>query len=225
MPLTCPACSTELDPASTQCPICLRPRSRSELIQGLKRKQRRWLPWAVFCFVAAAASIVWFRKSAPRSNAPVVEAPKLAVEGPTVVVLKTPEPPPSPAPTAPPAAAWPKPGAWNFEGTVIDLDGKAVNGGSLVFRGEITELEYPAPIRDGGRFQVSLPRVEHKGYGYRVTATVKGYRPDPVKDFQRLLTMAEDDRKAAAVASEGPLTLVMPRGANAHFETLMLVPE
>jgi pyruvate/2-oxoglutarate dehydrogenase complex dihydrolipoamide acyltransferase (E2) component len=98
MKVECPGCHTELDPTNTNCPVCLRPRSRKELLAGLAQTRKpaptRWgrvLGGIVLGGLAGFAGLVYLNRPAP----PPAPAPNPAAA------------PPAPAAPAPAAAATP----------------------------------------------------------------------------------------------------------------------
>ena len=67
----CPGCHSEIDPSSTSCPVCMRPRSRREIIQSIiairqapARRKRAVARVAVLGIVLAAAGFFGWRARA-----------------------------------------------------------------------------------------------------------------------------------------------------------------
>ena len=120
MIVRCPACETEMDPTETSCPVCMRGRTRHEMMQGLQapKKQarsRRRLVLGLLALAGAGIAAWQFRgELARRRPAPVPvpaqEEAKAAPESAPAVSTETASAPPA-AGAAPETAivATPKP--------------------------------------------------------------------------------------------------------------------
>lgn len=123
MAIKCPACETPLDPSAVSCPVCLRKRTRAELMQGLKsarvaQESRRRRPLLVLAAVLAAAAAGWgayrYRPfllallqppAAPSQTAAPAPAANARPNGASDGSLPLAAPPPAAAPILPPEPA------------------------------------------------------------------------------------------------------------------------
>lgn len=107
--IPCPGCRTDLDPAATVCPICLRPRTKLEITRAFAtlremEKQRKRRPFVITGRILAAAAIgaVFFRFHGPILGALSTAA---AFGSKTVNDFLYPPSAQPPAASPPPAAA------------------------------------------------------------------------------------------------------------------------
>jgi hypothetical protein len=128
MRIECPACHTELLAQTTQCPVCLRPRSRHEMMKDLSKQRhedesRRRKPYYIVGAIFLGLGVLFVLSNlpkrgparppapAPRPVAPS-PAPSPAPEPPSSIQKGSwsappPEPAPAPAPKPAPVAATP----------------------------------------------------------------------------------------------------------------------
>lgn len=201
MSLQCPACFTELDPTNTHCPVCLRPRSRAEMMKGLQETRlpprRRWLKILAALLVVGGGAAAFVANRAP---APAPPPAPVAAPEPAPAPAPEPAPPPTlapahaPAPEAPPVpkieptpkkkpkyrlvreeddASQGRP-YWRVSGEVYDLMSlKPIDGVKVVFQDKSTGEAVSAVTDKLGRYKLALPKI-HEG-GYDITVAKRGY--------------------------------------------------
>jgi hypothetical protein len=106
MTVTCPGCQSELDPSNTNCPVCLRPRSRKEIMAGLSGTRRpppmRWGRILLAVVVIGALGFgglqLWQMKPLPEPPAP---AAVVKPAGPADAAPSSPQAEPQPSDGAP----------------------------------------------------------------------------------------------------------------------------
>lgn len=118
MTVTCPGCQTELDPSNTNCPVCLRPRSRKEILAGLSGTRRpaptRWgrllLGLVLLGGLGYAGQRLWQMPAPPPPPPePAAPAPAAPVPAPAPEAqAPAPAPDGAPRPTATVASPAPK---------------------------------------------------------------------------------------------------------------------
>ena len=114
MNATCPGCRTELGPNDTSCPICLRPRSRHEMMAALnvnrradEARRKRPLHVALAVFLCAAGAFA-FKQARRLGLGTRATPPPTAAPAPAAVSIQPPAPaaappePENPQPTQPP---------------------------------------------------------------------------------------------------------------------------
>ncbi|MBI3551899.1 MAG: carboxypeptidase regulatory-like domain-containing protein [Elusimicrobia bacterium] len=206
MIITCPACHTELDPSNTQCPVCLRPRSRHEMMQSLqaakkedewRRKKPLYVAGAVLLVVAGGLAAVKLKRLIPtppaqtdrpsppaQSTAAVVTAPLSRTPQEIPTERTRPVPPPAPAPRPAPAPTPeepPPPAEWTVSGSVYDLlTLRPAAGARLNFENRASGEVFKAKTDAGGHYRVRLPKLIEGGYWVVVSA--KGYRGDYLEE-------------------------------------------
>ena len=198
MPLLCPACRSEFDPAATSCGVCLRPRSRQEIFRGMRRlsqeeKAQRRRPFliagAVLAAVAAGFGAYAYRQRRPPAVAQVapsqVEAPKAAESFPSM--QESPEPPQYSA--QPPgeyqrAAGETRPkGLWTVRGRAYELTTlEAAAGAQLIFTERNRGQVFKTTTKKNGSYKIRLPRAAESGYV--VTVRHKNRRADYLDEME-----------------------------------------
>ena len=163
--IICPACHSEFNPSATSCPVCLRPRSRREIIhdiisiqQAPIRRRHTLLRVAAFATLAAAGlDLAWQNRghwispsqpptavSPPQAAPPLHEAPLAAPK------LKNPPP---------------KPAACLVRGTVYDLlTLKPVPGAQVIFTARSSGRSVHARTDSAGRYTLNLARSSEGGF-------------------------------------------------------------
>lgn len=112
----CPACMTPMGPSELSCPICMRRRTRKELMAALQapkrqmRSRRRLAGWAVLAAAGAACSVYWRAQSAPHAGTAATASAPAPGEGAAPGESPQAPAPPSPSPVVPAAPSAP-PGA------------------------------------------------------------------------------------------------------------------
>jgi hypothetical protein len=198
--INCPACDTELDPSNTNCPVCLRPLSRKEMMRGLQqvRKKSRpgvGLPLAVTAAVclggyaflhreqlgAPAAAVVGAAPATAPAAAPAADAPQEAPppdslgSGVTVLSRGLAALGVGTSAEAGHKKRSARPDRWGVHGHVYDLMSvKPIVGARLVFQDRESGKAYAAKTDARGAYRVSLPKLKEGGYD--LTVNQRGYR-------------------------------------------------
>lgn len=192
----CPGCRTELGPNDMSCPVCLRPRSRKEMMRDLnaarheeeaKRKRPIRLLQAAALILAAGFAYKQFQHftaSPPvPSPAPATVQPAPPPVQPPPAAPPVPEPAPQTVPPQPRAVESgpqtadeepPPPSDWTIHGSVYDiLTLQPAAGARLTFENRSSGEVFKAKTNARGRYQVRVPKLIEGGYW--VTVSAKGY--------------------------------------------------
>lgn len=206
----CRGCGTALDPAALSCYVCMRSRTRKELLDDLKgnrreqaaRRSRPKLLLLLF-FVAAGVAYEWpairraLRPTGPASGtvAPAASSPMpAAAPRPTPGQAVRTTPVPRPRTTFAPEA--PTPGRWPASGRVYDLFSLApVAAAKLVFADRDTGAKARATTDQKGRYRLSLAASEA---GYALDVRHPRYRPGYLEEAEPPLSTRSSGRREEA---------------------------
>ncbi len=251
--MECPACHAEMGPNDGQCPICLRPRSRRELMESLNKDRRdedarRRKPYQILGAIVLVLALGYGFKQAQRmgflKSAPPPEPPKpqaaapAPAPAPSIPSIMANQATSTPAPAVTPAYNGPKsstaaapaeeaPADWLVNGAVYDLISlKPAAGARLVFENHFSGEQFKAKCDARGRYKVHLPKLTDGGYAVSVSA--KGYRGDYLEEGSPPFanrTQAGREEAAADAAQSAVLHVPIFLDKDAELEyNLALLP-
>jgi hypothetical protein len=231
--LPCPACTTPLPPETTVCGICLRSRTKQEIMRGYaklraEKTRKKRLPYKILAAVVllagsgklfikyrsevgAAASSTgealsrWADDQRDPKNYAFKEgaAPPAAAAAPVAAAPPASDPVVASKVVAPPA---PKPApinAWRVSGRVYDLLTLKPIAGAMI----TFDLAQAGPVRatsdEKGVYEADLPKAD----GWTVSLMAPGYRAGQLVDIDPPYRVRDHDERQAAMnaVSEGDL--------------------
>ncbi|MFA6028230.1 MAG: carboxypeptidase-like regulatory domain-containing protein [Elusimicrobiota bacterium] len=190
MPVLCPACKSELDPQATRCEVCMRERTRQEMIAGLRVSDKPKTNWKFLLWLAVAAAIAPFAfKSFRFVESPFAARPAKAPERAAASVPAPAAPPsvpedarslPGPERTTPLSSLPgdgektrpPLPARWTIHGEAYDLLTLApVAGLTLSLENPETGKVFTTRTDARGVYSLTVPGLADAGYRVSVSGT------------------------------------------------------